>query len=104
MVQPVGWLYRPVYGLVRWENIIPHIIVKGLPEYNGIGTVFSKIFLQSKIFLIVAVASGTERKDPVSRVASPEMLFKRFFGHHVRRTCYRLDLGIAEKDNYDIGV
>src|SRR5262245_24774469 len=104
MIKPVGWLYLSVFKKICREDIVPDVIGKGLPERNGIGTVLSEIFLQSEILLIVAVAPATESEDPESRVAPLEMLFKIPFGHHVRCTWLRLDLGITEQNNYDIAI
>src|SRR5262249_40435123 len=85
-------------------DIIPDVIGKGLPEHNSIGAVFSEIFLQRKILLIVAVAPATESEDLESRIAPLKILFKIPFGHRVRWTWLRLDLGIADQNNYDITI
>ena len=89
---------------MRRKDIVPDVIGQGLPEDNRIGTVFPEIFLQRKVFLVVAVAAAAWREDLEPRIALTEMLFKIAFGHQVGRTGGGLDLGIAEQHDDDVAI
>src|SRR5438128_1385832 len=104
MVEPKGWLYYSILGPVRRENIVPDVIFKSLPKDNSIGSVFSEVFLKSKIFLIIAVATAAEGKDLEASVPLNEILFKIPFRHHVWRTRDGFDLGITEQHDDDIAI
>src|SRR5262249_49518666 len=99
-----GRLYPSIFRPIRWKDIIPDIIFKGLPEHNGISAVSLEIFFQRKIFLVVTISPAANGEDPVSGVDLIEISFKKLFRHSARRARFRLNLGIAEQDDYDIAI